>query len=277
MKKPPQKPSTNDPKSTLASLQSILKENDANILDTRSLKVASLSIQNFAPAATAIIKKIINDAIDNKGKAVISLNGGRAIKEVFILLRDTDINWSKVHIFWGDERPPRPDIGLTNYESAYEYFLQFIHIPPENIHRLRLDLDDHKRVARKYAEDIERTIGKNGKFDLMLVGGGGKGQMKWHTMGIMPHSEVFNENPYLVGVISRMDTGYGYTTTPDILINKASFVIGLFPTEEKNYVLTKLIKESKDYVEDYPVTLLKKRAPNTTFVLTDQPLENILL
>ena len=61
-------------------------------------------------------------------------------------------------------------------------------------------------------------------------------------------------------------------TTPDVLINNAALVVGLFPTAEKSYVLNKLIEKCEDSVEEYPVTLLKKRVPGTTFVLTDQPL-----
>jgi len=272
MKTKPLSSQANEPQSIISNLQSILKENNAGLLNAGSIEVASLTEQNFAPAVTSIIKKTVSDAIDQRSKAVISLSGGRAPKDVFGLLKDSDIDWSKVHLFWGDERPPRPDIGLTNYDAAYESFLKYINILPENVHRLNLDLDDHIQVAREYAEDIKRTLGEYGKFDLMLVGGGGKGQMKWHIMGIMPHSEVFSENPYFVGVISRMDTIFGYTTTPDVLINNAALVVGLFPTAEKSYVINKLIEKSEDSVEEYPVTLLKKRVPGTTFVLTDQPL-----
>ena len=70
----------------------------------------------------------------------IALSGGSTPRRFHELLAALPgIDWSRVHIFWGDERTVRPDSDESNYRMAHETLLSHIDIPEENIHRLRGD------------------------------------------------------------------------------------------------------------------------------------------
>ena len=97
-----------------------------------------LDPDELAAAAGARLVGAITSAIANRGEASIVLTGGTVgIK----LLRHvvgfgTDIDWSKVTLFWGDERfVPAADED-RNFKQAREALLESIDIPSANVHAI---------------------------------------------------------------------------------------------------------------------------------------------
>ena len=73
-----------------------------------------------------------------KGPFAFNLSGGSTPKTLYALLatdayRDK-IDWSRVHIFFGDERFVPPDHPDSNYRMAREAMLAHVPIPAENVH-----------------------------------------------------------------------------------------------------------------------------------------------
>ncbi|MCM8757980.1 MAG: NAD(P)-binding domain-containing protein, partial [Candidatus Omnitrophica bacterium] len=80
--------------------------------------------ENLPKAAKIMFERSAKEAIKERGRFTVALCGGRTPKDTFKLLKDIEIDWNKVHIFWVDERPPSLDTKLiTNYELAYETFI----------------------------------------------------------------------------------------------------------------------------------------------------------
>lgn len=121
----------------------------------------------------------------------VALNGGGTPERLFILLGQTpfqeQVDWSGVHIFWGDERCVLPNTPGSNYQQAWTAWLQYVPIPAENIHRVRGELDptaaatDYAHQLASFAQTIF-SAHPFPRFDLVLLGMGEDG----HTASLFP-------------------------------------------------------------------------------------------
>ena len=90
----------------------------------------------------------ITDAIDKRGRAQIVLTGGGT--GIGLLKRVGEhgdkIDWSKVHLYWGDDRFVPDDDDERNDKQAREALLDHIDIPAANVHA---DVGQRRRVRRR--------------------------------------------------------------------------------------------------------------------------------
>jgi 6-phosphogluconolactonase len=145
----------------------------------------------------------ITDAIDKRGQAQIVLTGGGTgvglLKRVGE--RGEKIDWSKVHLYWGDDRFVPADDDERNDKQAREALLDHIDIPAANVHPMAPsdgkfgdDLDaaarDYERVLAANADDGQPTPA----FDVHLLGMGGEG----HINSLFPETLAVRETDRLV-------------------------------------------------------------------------------
>src|SRR4051794_30925576 len=108
--------------------------------------------------AAGLFSEIVNGAIKREGRASVALSGGGTPRALFTLLAEPDwreaIDWSRVHVFWGDERFVSPDDGQSNYRMASETLLSKVTMPRENVYRFMTE----RGSAAEVAADYERTI-----------------------------------------------------------------------------------------------------------------------
>lgn len=159
-----------------------------------------------AAAGDRLVAAII-DAIDKRGAAHIVLTGGgTGINLLKRVAEHSDgIDWSKVHLYWGDDRFVPEDDDERNYKQAREALLDRVDIPVGNVHPMAAsgaqfgdDLDaaaaDYERVLAANADDGEPTP----DFDVHLLGMGGEG----HVNSLFPHTPAVRERERLVvGVV----------------------------------------------------------------------------
>ena len=90
-------------------------------------------------------------ALAARGRFTLSLAGGSTPKAAYGLLASDEfaprIDWSRVLVFFGDERCVPPDHPLSNYRMAREVLLDRVPIPPANVHRVRGELDPRDAAA----------------------------------------------------------------------------------------------------------------------------------
>ena len=155
-----------------------------------------------AAAGYRLVDAIIG-AIAARGRALIVLTGGGTgiglLK--YVGANDQAIDWSKVHLFWGDERYVPLADDERNEKQAREALLDHIDIPPGNVHPMAAsdgefgpDLD---AAARAY-QDVLASSAQPGEaapdFDVHLLGMGGEG----HINSLFPHSPAVLESERLV-------------------------------------------------------------------------------
>ena len=106
------------------------------------------------------------------------------------------IDWSKVRLFWGDERYVPEDDDDRNEKQAREALIDHIDIPAANVHAMPASDgefgDDIDAAALAY-EQVLAAIADDGEavpaFDVHLLGMGGEG----HINSLFPHTAAVRE------------------------------------------------------------------------------------
>ena len=150
--------------------------------------------EEVARAAADRFVEIAGAAMRERGRFSVALSGGSTPKRAYELLASEDyrdkLDWSKVHIFFGDERCVPPDDTESNYRMANEAMLSRVALPARNIHRIQ-GVGDPVANARLYEDEL-RTFFNDAlwpRFDLVLLGMGDDG----HTASLFPGTAALKE------------------------------------------------------------------------------------
>ncbi|HTY27968.1 MAG TPA: 6-phosphogluconolactonase [Mycobacterium sp.] len=154
-------------------------------------------------AAGGRLVEAITGAIDARGQALIVLTGGGTgigLLE-YVRAHDDAVDWSKVHLFWGDERFVPADDDERNEKQAREALIDHIAIPAGNVHPMASSDGDFgadlEAAAADYAGVLARAAESGSaapQFDVHLLGMGGEG----HVNSLFPHSPATLETQRLV-------------------------------------------------------------------------------
>ncbi|MBI5929798.1 MAG: 6-phosphogluconolactonase [Chloroflexi bacterium] len=195
----------------------------------------------LAHGAAELFIALSKPAIAEQGRFTVALSGGSTPKALFNLLAHepyaSQIEWSHVHIFWGDERCVPPDHPDSNYRMARETLLQYVPLLPENIHPMHGDIDPAQASA-EYEQQLRIFFGNSlPEFDLILLGMGDDG----HTASLFPGTAAVHEqNRWVIGhFVEKLDT-WRLTLTPPALnaaTNVAFLVAGQAKAERLHEVL----------------------------------------
>ena len=153
----------------------------------------------------------------------VALAGGSTPRAAYALLATEEfaarVDWSRVHVFWGDERCVPPDDPDSNYRMAREALLDKIPIPTENVHRIRGELPPDEAAAA-YQAELEAVLGAGGRFDLVLLGMGVDG----HTASLFPGTAALHEGErWVVAAFVDKLSAWRVTLTP-VVLNAAAQV-----------------------------------------------------
>ncbi|MDQ3187918.1 MAG: 6-phosphogluconolactonase [Pseudomonadota bacterium] len=116
-------------------------------------------------------------AIKERGKFLIVLAGGDTPRGVYKLLRTSTADWSRWHVYWGDERCVPANDAERNSKMAADIWLDHVPIPRNQVHTILAE-QGASAAARTYAD----TLRNIGDFDLVLLGLGADG----HTASLFP-------------------------------------------------------------------------------------------
>jgi 6-phosphogluconolactonase len=177
--------------------------------------------------AAAVADVFVDDcrsAQKERGRFFVALAGGTTPKAAYGLLaqppRRGAIDWSRVELFFGDERCVPPDDPESNYRMAREALIDAVPLPAQNVHRIRGE-DEPREAARQYAQLLRETMGDLPRFDLIMLGMGPDG----HTASLFPGTDPQTDETQLVRA-PFVDAQHGYrvTMTP-LVINNARHVL----------------------------------------------------
>ena len=208
--------------------------------------------QDLAEAAAEAFAEKAAKSIREKGRFAVALAGGSTPRALYELLADRyrdALDWSKVHAFFGDERPVPPDHEDSNYRMAYKALLS--RVPVGSVRRMRGELDP-REAAALYEEELAAFFGGRPRFDLVLLGIGEDG----HTASLFPRTPALDvrdrwavENP-----VEKLGTTRCTLTIP--AINAAGRVIFLVAGEGKAEALKEILEGDAD-PQDYPAKLVQ--------------------
>ena len=135
------------------------------------------SIELLAEAACQRVLGAAEKAIKAHDTFKLVLAGGTAPVKAYQLLASKQADWSKWHIYYGDERCLPVEDGERNSLVAEQKWLDKVAIPKAQIHRIPAELG-----AETGAEQYTKDVAAAGKFDLVLLGMGEDG----HTASLFP-------------------------------------------------------------------------------------------
>jgi 6-phosphogluconolactonase len=133
-------------------------------------------------AALEVILESATQAIHERGEFHLVLAGGNTPRAIYHELCEAPTDWAAWHIYFGDERCLPPADAARNSRMAAEAWLDFVPIPPSQVHTIPAELGA-LAAARMYGETL-RTVGE---FDLVLLGLGEDG----HTASLFSGHEWY--------------------------------------------------------------------------------------
>jgi 6-phosphogluconolactonase len=150
-------------------------------------------------------------AIAKRGRATLAVSGGSSPKLMFEYFARAAFDWSKVHVFWVDERCVPDDHPDSNFKLAHDAWLKDVNA---TVHGVRTGLPPEQAAVR-YEEEIRPFL----PLDVIHRGMGADG----HTASLFPGDPLVNNVTDLVGVANREITRI--TLLPSVLESARHTVI----------------------------------------------------
>ena len=163
----------------------------------------------LAKAAAARLVTRLVDAQAARGMATIVLTGGGVGGAVLRELRDNPardaVDWSRVEIWWGDERWLPDGDPERNDKQAMDALLSSVAVDPGRVHPFPAAdgqyAGDPEAAAAAYAAELAKATrpedhGPVPRFDVLMLGVGEEG----HVASIFPESPAAYESRPVVAV-----------------------------------------------------------------------------
>lgn len=175
--------------------------------------MSELVIEKYPDAAALVtaagerLVAAISGAIDKRGVAhVVLTGGGTGVKLLeHVGEHGSAIDWSKVHLFWGDERYVPADDDDRNDKQAREALLDHVDIPAANVHAMPASDGEFGESIDGAAEAYAEILAANAPdgaptpdFDVHLLGMGGEG----HVNSLFPHTSATRESERFVVAVT---------------------------------------------------------------------------
>ena len=200
------------------------------------------NLESLSHAAAELFIQQATQAIDERSRFLVALNGGNTPAPLFHLLA-TDyhdkVDWSKVHIFWGDERCVPSDDAESSYGQARDLFLRHVPIAESNVHRIKTDIDPVE-AAKEYSLTLERFATPAldwPRFDVVYLGMGEDG----HTASLFPGSPLDVSEPVIPVTAQYQDRPAKRVTLTPLVFNDAYMVVFMATGEKKAVTLAEVL------------------------------------
>ncbi len=152
------------------------------------------------------------------------------------------VDWSKVHVFFGDERCVPPDDPQSNVRMARESLLDQVPIPASQIYPIDGTLDAQV-AAVAYERQLRAVLPETRPgLDLVLLGMGDDG----HTASLFPHSDALRAVDRWVAAGFNPEQQMPRVTLTAAFINGAAHVAFLVVGAAKANVLYEVLRGDHD-------------------------------
>lgn len=200
-----------------------------------SASLINAAAEHFVATARAAIAK--------RGVFYVALAGGSTPKGLYQKLTTSpyleQIDWARVHLFFGDERCVAPTHDDSNFKMARTAMIDLVPIPAENVHRMPTESGEPADVATRYAETMKEVMA-GAPFDLLLLGLGPDG----HIASLFPETPALDVTDTLTTplYVEKFDSWRVTMTYP--VINAARQVIVFIAGEAKAAIVKDINTEA---------------------------------
>ena len=220
-------------------------------------------------AAAGHLRRGIGEAIAARGACWIALAGGRTPRAVYEQLAEAGppaIDWTRVHVAFGDERVVPPDHGDSNYGMAKAALFDRVPLPSSQIHRIEGERGDAAGAADAYAAVLSRAFvlapGAWPVLDLVLLGVGPDG----HTASLFQHTPALAVVDRLAAAAVAPSAPTSRVTLTYPVLNAARAIVVLVSGADKADAVARAFDDSVS-VADCPVRGVRPAAGSLTWHL----------
>jgi 6-phosphogluconolactonase len=230
-------------------------------------------------AAAEHFLEATQSAVAANGVARVAISGGSTPKRAFELMANpaekfaAAMPWTRMELYWVDERMVPPDDKDSNYRMTREALLDRVPLKPERIFRIEGELDPEQAAAR-YETSIRNHLRLEGaegpRFDLLALGMGDDG----HTASLFPHTDAIHEmiRIAVANHVPQKETWRVTLTWP--VINEARDVFFLIAGKDKAQPVHDVLL-GKYQPEALPSQLIRPRS-GKLLMLLDREAANLL-
>lgn len=171
--------------------------------DRRDSVRVELDTEALIAAAADLFVTTVVAAQRERGSASVVLTGGGTGIGLLELVRDNpgEIDWSRLDVFWGDERFVPAGDPERNELQARKALLDHVPVDRARVHPVATsdgEYPDPVAAAAEYSAAVHAHLAEHGAFDLHLLGMGGEG----HVNSLFPHTEAVREEHELVVAVT---------------------------------------------------------------------------
>lgn len=199
-------------------------------------------VEELNTAACGWISEYIMATLEKKARFTIALSGGNTPKKLHTTLAASPykerIDWSKMHIFWGDERAVPFEDERNNAKMAYDTLLNAVPVPGSQIHIMRTDISpedaalEYDKILHSYFDETQTS------FDLVLLGMGDDG----HTLSLFPGTEIVHEKNYWTRAFMLTSQNMYRISLTAPIVNRSAAIAFLVVGSSKAKALRKVLE-----------------------------------
>ena len=196
-----------------------------------------------------IFKREIDKKKKSKSRLSFVLTGGSSPINLYKKLAKSNIDWSNIDLFWGDERFVSNKSKNSNFKMANDLFIKKSKIKKRNLFYINTKRKDVNQSSLEYQNKIKNYF-KNKKisFDICLLGMGNDG----HVASIFPNTNILKKK-FIVSPVNRRD--FKRITIGLEIINNSKKILLWLSKKSKTSTFKKLQLKGKKI----PVNNLNKK------------------
>jgi 6-phosphogluconolactonase len=215
-----------------------------------------LIVLEDAVAAARRAGELLADAARAGGH--VALSGGRSPELAHETAAKLQRDWSRVELWWGDERCVPAEDDRSNYAMAKRTLLDRLEVQPARVHRVRGEIDP-EAAAAEYDAALRGV-----RLRLNVLGLGPDG----HTASLFPNAPGLHERERLaIAAEPGLDPRVMRVTMTPPMLGNADCVLYLVTGEEKADAVTRAFEEPAS--DATPASRIRSR-DGQTIVLLDR-------
>ncbi|MCX7600296.1 MAG: 6-phosphogluconolactonase [Armatimonadetes bacterium] len=176
----------------------------------------------LAAAGAELVAGLAREAQAERGRCTLVLAGGSTPAALYRQLAHEplsgDLDWTRMFLFWGDERCVSPDDARSNFRMVCENLLRRVEVPHGNIFRIPCELSPdaaaawYEETLRGFFAGVQGAGGDiTPAFDVVLLGLGDDG----HVASIFPNTAAISEpNRWVLPIYVEKLDAWRVTLTP---------------------------------------------------------------
>jgi len=225
------------------------------------------NVDDLSAAAAEEFVHSARAAITERGRFVVALSGGSTPKRLYSMLTKAPfreyIEWSLVHVLFGDERFVPPTDEQSNERMARESLLSHVPVPPAQVYGM-VRGETPAAAADAYEAKLRDLLGDNGQIDLTLLGVGPDG----HTASLFPGDPAVHESSrWTVAAKAGLGVSDRITLTPP-LINRSKTVMFLVAGADKKDAMQQIF-HGEENLDQTPAQAVARHADHVLWLVEE--------